>query len=60
MFKNTKKFIQGQMKDIRNLKESQELELKSEWSDSCLRSLCAFANTDGGKLMLGIDDEGKR
>ena len=47
------------MKDIKNLKESQELELKSEWSDSCLRSLCAFANTDGGKLMLGIDDEGK-
>lgn len=47
------------MKDIRNLKESQELELKSEWSDECLRSLCAFANTDGGKLMLGIDDEGK-
>lgn len=47
------------MKDIKNLKESQELELKSEWSDSCLRSLCAFANTDGGKLMIGIDDEGK-
>lgn len=47
------------MKDIRNLKESQELELKSEWSDESLRSLCAFANTDGGKLILGIDDKGK-
>lgn len=47
------------MKDIRNLKESQELELKSDWSDGCLRSLCAFANTDGGELMLGIDDKGK-
>lgn len=35
------------------------LELKSDWSDECLRSLCAFANADGGKLILGIDDEGK-
>ena len=39
------------------LSESDQLELKSSWDDSYLRTICAFANTKGGKLIVGIDDK---
>lgn len=39
-------------------KESNTLELKQSWQDSYLRTLTAFANTDGGTLHIGIDDSG--
>ena len=39
--------------------ESQNVELKSNWRDEYLKVICAFANADGGKLILGIDDKGK-
>lgn len=32
--------------------ESQHEEWKESWSDDCLRALCAFANTDGGRLTV--------
>lgn len=39
--------------------ETQDKEFKSSWRDECLKSLSAFANTDGGELFLGMDDNGK-
>ena len=39
--------------------ESQNVEFKSNWRDEYLKAICAFANADGGKLIIGIDDKGK-
>jgi ATP-dependent DNA helicase RecG len=38
--------------------ESNILEFKQSWQDSCLSTLSAFANTDGGTMRLGVDDSG--
>ncbi|MBW3095275.1 putative DNA binding domain-containing protein [Bifidobacterium sp. 64T4] len=40
------------------LREGLNVEFKREWSDSAKRTLVAFANTDGGTLYVGIDDDG--
>ncbi|MFN3873397.1 MAG: ATP-binding protein [Ignavibacterium sp.] len=39
--------------------ESQTTEFKLSWRDEYLKWICAFANTDGGRLILGVDDNGK-
>ena len=39
--------------------ESQNVEFKSNWRDEYLKVICAFANADGGKLIVGVDDKGK-
>lgn len=39
--------------------ESQNIEFKSTWRDEYLKVICAFANSDGGRLMVGVDDKGK-
>lgn len=39
--------------------ESQTTEFKCDWRDEYLRIICAFANTDGGKLIIGVNDTGK-
>ena len=41
-----------------NFVESQILELKREYSDGIRKTVIAFANTDGGKLIVGVDDDG--
>jgi len=38
--------------------EKQNIEFKREWNDSILRVVCAFANTNGGEVFIGIDDKG--
>ncbi|NQY74357.1 MAG: putative DNA binding domain-containing protein [Candidatus Margulisbacteria bacterium] len=40
------------------LKENQTIEFKSSWRDDNQKTLCAFANSHGGKLILGVDDSG--
>ncbi|MBP2027234.1 ATP-dependent DNA helicase RecG [Acetoanaerobium pronyense] len=40
-------------------KESIHLELKKEYVKDILKTVVAFANTSGGKIYIGIDDEGK-
>ncbi len=40
------------------MKESQRVEFKLNWRDEYLKHLCAFANSQGGKLYLGIKDDG--
>ena len=54
------KIIQGEKGNMA-LKsvESQNVEFKSNWRDEYLKVICAFANADGGKLIIGIDDKGK-
>lgn len=37
--------------------ESQNVEFKSNWRDEYLKVICAFANTDGGRLIIGVDDK---
>lgn len=39
--------------------ETTKLEYKREYTDDIKYTVIAFANTDGGKLYLGIDDEGE-
>ena len=36
--------------------ESQTIEFKQIWKDEYLKTICAFANTDGGNLYIGLDD----
>ena len=40
------------------LKESQTVEFKQLWKDDYLKTICAFANSDGGSLYIGLDDNG--
>jgi len=40
------------------MKESQQTEFKLNWRDEYLKHLCAFANSQGGKLFIGIADDG--
>lgn len=42
----------------RNNRESQNIEFKTTWRDEYLKVICAFANTEGGKLIIGVDDKG--
>lgn len=41
------------------MKESQTTEFKTSWRDEYLKHLCAFANTQGGSLFIGVGDDGK-
>jgi len=41
----------------RNNRESQNIEFKTTWRDEYLKVICAFANTEGGKLIIGVDDK---
>lgn len=38
--------------------ERQKIEWKREWKDEFLKEIASFANTDGGVLKIGIDDDG--
>jgi len=38
--------------------ETQNIEFKSNWRDEYLKVICAFANADGGELVIGVDDNG--
>jgi ATP-dependent DNA helicase RecG len=39
-------------------KESQNIEWKESWHDNYYKWMSAFANAQGGKLFIGIDDKG--
>ncbi len=38
--------------------ENRNLEFKREFSETIRKSIIAFANTDGGKILVGVDDDG--
>jgi ATP-dependent DNA helicase RecG len=42
-----------------DLRESETIEFKREWSDRALEDLAAFANTRGGTLYIGVEDDGR-
>lgn len=39
--------------------ENQNIEYKQSWHADNLKTICAFANSNGGKLYIGKDDSGK-
>ena len=39
--------------------ETQDIENKESFGEGALRTLCAFANTKGGTLYIGLSDKGK-
>lgn len=41
-----------------DLKESQTIEFKQIWKDDYLKTICAFANSEGGILFIGLNDSG--
>ena len=45
-------------KHNRIMNEDQFTELKSEYSDSLLKTAVAFSNCKGGRILVGIDDSG--
>lgn len=40
------------------MKEDQHTEFKRLWKDEFFREICAFANTQGGTLYIGVEDDG--
>ena len=41
------------------MKEGQRLEWKESWRDEFCKTICGFANADGGVLIVGRDNKGK-
>lgn len=39
--------------------ESQNVEWKESWHDEYLKWICGFANAQGGKIYIGVRDDGK-
>jgi len=42
----------------KKVSESQNIEFKTNWRDEYLKWICCFANTNGGRLFIGVDDKG--
>src|SRR5690606_32579654 len=40
------------------MSEQQNIEYKQSWRDEYLKWVCGFANAQGGKIYIGIDDKG--
>jgi len=59
-FKKKKETVSSYIRKLIDQGEHQQLDFKFEISDSkkIARSLAAFANTDGGKLLVGVKDNG--
>ena len=38
--------------------ESQQTEWKWSWQDEYLKWICGYANTEGGTLFIGVNDDG--
>ncbi|MCK9473747.1 RNA-binding domain-containing protein [Sulfurimonas sp.] len=41
------------------INESQNIEFKQSWRDEYIKWVSAFGNSDGGKLYIGVDDDGE-
>ena len=39
--------------------ESQNIEFKESWRDEYLKWICGFANAQGGRLYIGMCDNGE-
>jgi ATP-dependent DNA helicase RecG len=38
--------------------ETHNIEYKQKWNDDCLKAISAMANANGGRLFVGLDDQG--
>ncbi|SEL99312.1 ATP-binding protein [Parapedobacter koreensis] len=45
--------------EIQQTRENSSTEFKSSFNDGVIESLTAFANSKGGKVLIGVDDSGK-
>ena len=43
---------------VGQMREDHKIEYKRVWRDEYMKTICGFANTDGGTLYLGMSDEG--
>lgn len=41
------------------MKEKQNIEFKEKWDDKYLKWVCGFANANGGKIFIGMNDNGE-
>ena len=41
------------------MKENQNIEFKESWRDEYLKWICGFANAQGGKMYIGVRDNGE-
>ena len=41
------------------MQENQHIEFKLNWKDDFLKNICAFSNSEGGILYIGIKDTGE-
>ena len=41
------------------MNENQNTEWKESWRDEYLKWICGFANATGGKIYIGMNDNGK-
>ena len=39
------------------MSESQNIEYKESWRDEYLKWICGFANAQGGRIYIGINDK---
>ena len=39
--------------------ETQNIEYKQQWRDEYLKWICGFANAQGGKIFIGVNDNGE-
>lgn len=54
----TVEFKSSAIADMKRLAHTGELHEGPSLPDSCLKTVCAFLNTDGGTLLVGVDDDG--
>lgn len=43
--------------DLNQLRESQNIEFKESFNTAALKTICAFANTKGGTLYIGVKND---
>ncbi len=41
------------------MEENQNIEFKEVWKDEYLKWICGFANAEGGKILIGANDNGE-
>jgi ATP-dependent DNA helicase RecG len=46
------------MRGMKMVMETENMEFKEKWTDDSLKTICAFANTSGGELIIGVSDKG--
>jgi len=49
---------QTSLKQLIARREGQTLEFKREFSTDIVKEIVAFANTEGGVILIGVDDDG--